>query len=334
MPTVKNLKEFAALAGVSPTTASRALSGSGRMSEDTRRRIGELAEKLGYQPHSVARNLRTRKTNTIGVLIPLGHDEAQHLSDPFFNTMTGFLADELAERGYDLLLSRILPRDDRWLDRYIASGRVDGVVVIGQSNQMHVIESVARRYKPLVVWGGQAEGQVHCAVGSDNRTGGLLAARHLIEGGCRRIAYAGPTTGSEFGERFAGAMAAVRDAGLDETMIHLPSHFEPEAAFADLLDRLGAMPVKPDGIVAGSDVTAIAVLRALAALDIAVPDAIRVIGYDGLPVGAMVSPPLTTIDQQLRVGASIMTDLLIARIAGMTPGSARIEPRLIRRQSS
>lgn len=334
MNSVKNLKEFATLAGVSPTTASRALSGSGRIGKETRSRIVTLADKLGYQPHSVARNLRTRKTDTIGVLIPLGHDTGQHLSDPFFNTMTGFLADEFAERGYDLLLSRILPDDERWLDRYISSGRVDGVIVIGQSNQMHVIEAVARRYHPLVVWGGHVAGQMHCSVGSDNHAGGAMATRHLIDAGCRRLAYAGPTDGPEFGERLAGVAAAMHEAGRAGTLQYLPSHFEPEAAYADVLAGLGAMAEKPDGIVAGSDVTAISVLRALAELGLAVPEDVRVVGYDGLPVGAMVSPSLTTIDQQLRQGVRIMTDLLVDRMHGEPTASRSISPRLIQRRSS
>ncbi|MHA6720214.1 LacI family DNA-binding transcriptional regulator [Sphingomonas sp. RS6] len=334
MSTIKNLKEFAQLAGVSTATISRALSGTGRVSDETRERIAALADRLGYQPNATARNLRTQRTMTIGVLVPLGHEAAQHLSDPFFNTMTGFLADALSDHGYDLLLSRVLPKSDRWLDRYIGSGKVDGIIVIGQSTEFAVIETVSRRYLPMVVWGGQVPGQTHCSVGSDNRTGGALAVRHLIERGCRRIAFAGPARGPEFGERLEGVKQELRDARLGETLIELPSHFEPEAAFEDIRAQLSGIATLPDGIVAGSDVTAIGVLRALQALDIDVPDQVKVIGYDGLPVGAHVSPPLTTIDQQLRAGAGMMVDLLLRRLAGERTESCMIEPRLIVRGST
>lgn len=341
MAGVGNLKEFAALAGVSTATASRALTGSGRVSEETRVRIAALADKLGYQPNIAARTLRTRRTMTIGVLVPLGHERAQHLSDPFFNTMTGFLADAFAEHGYDMLLSRILPRDDRWLDRTIGSGRVDGIVVIGQSDQFHVIETVSRRYRPLVAWGAQIPGQHHCAVGSDNLLGGAMAARHLIAQGCRTIAYAGPVDGPEFGERAAGARRALEEAGLPPITL-LPTHFEPEAAQRDMAALLadpaglpGLAPgMLPDGIVAGSDVTAISVIRALAEQGHAVPGRVRIIGYDGLPVGALVTPPLSTIDQQLRRGAALITELLLERIAGTDTPSRRIEPRLVVRGST
>ncbi|KUR79847.1 LacI family DNA-binding transcriptional regulator [Novosphingobium sp. FSW06-99] len=331
---VRNLKEIAELAGVSTATVSRALTGTGRVNDETRARIAALAQKLGYHPNIVARNLRKQKTSTVGVLVPLGHEDIQHLSDPFFNAMTGFLADALAELGYDLLLSRVIPRDELWVERLANSGRVDGVLVIGQSNQFGALEAIARRYRPLVVWGGHYPGQIHCAVGSQNRKGGRMAARHLIERGCRRIAFAGPTEGPEFGERFAGVCEVVAEAGLGDGLIRLPTHFELNAAYSDILDLLRATPLMPDGIVAGADVSAIGVIRALGALGYRVPDDVRVVGYDGLPIGELLTPPLTTVDQQLRHGAGLMVDLLMRRIAGEDAPGILIDPVLIVRGST
>jgi DNA-binding LacI/PurR family transcriptional regulator len=334
MQKVKGLKEIAELAGLSTGTVSRALSGSGRVSAKTRSRVMDLADKLGYQPNLLARRLRTQTTKTIGVLIPLGHERQQHLSDPFFNTMTGFLADELADHGYDVLLSRVIPDNDRWLDGYVDSGRVDGLIVIGQSNQMPVIDSVAKRYRPMVVWGGRVSYQNYCVVGSDNRKGGEMAARHLFERGCRRIAYAGPVEGPEFGERLAGAQQAHDEMRTGEPLIQFKSHFEPSAAKDDLLKQFRSSDKLPDGIVAGSDVTAISVLRALSELHIKVPDEIRVIGYDGLPIGELNTPPLTTVDQNLRLGARHMVELLLKRIDGDDVASYLINPELIIRGST
>lgn len=334
MRKVKGLKEFAELAGLSTGTVSRALSGSGRVSAQTRRRVTELAEKLGYQPNLLAQRLRTQTTKTIGVLVPLGHERLQHLSDPFFITMTGFLADELSDHGYDLLLSRVIPDNDQWLDRYIDSGRVDGLIVVGQSNQMPVIHSVAKRYRPMIVWGGRVSDQSYCVVGSDNRKGGATAARHLFERGCRRIAYAGPVDGPEFGERIAGAKQALRRLKNPAGLIQYKSRFEPNAAFEDLLPALRDSETLPDGIFAGSDVTAISVLRALSSLNIRVPEQVKVIGYDGLPIGELVSPPLTTVDQELRLGAKQIVELLLKRIGGEDTPSHLIKPRLIVRGST
>jgi len=334
MSRIRNVKEFAELCGVSTATVSRALSGTGRVGADTRKRILALADKLGYEPNHVARNLRTQKTMTVGVIVPLGHDTGQHLSDPFFNTMTGFLADGLAEQGYDLLLSRVIPRGPDWLQRFVGSGKVDGVIVIGQSDQAGAIEDLARHYAPMVVWGQQTPGQSSCTVGSDNHAGGMLAARHLIERGCRRLAFVGPVNIPEFGARHAGASQAAIEAGVADSLVVLPSHLEPDAAHADLSATLRGLPELPDGLIAGSDVTAISALRALAEMGVRVPGEVRVIGYDGLPIGAYIDPPLTTIDQQLQSGARHLVELLLQRIAGETPGSVLIEPRLIVRGTS
>ncbi|HWU01442.1 MAG TPA: LacI family DNA-binding transcriptional regulator, partial [Novosphingobium sp.] len=129
MNRIRNIKELAELAGVSTGTVSRALAGSELISLKTRERIQALAEEHGFRPNVMARNLRIQRTGAIGVLIPLGHETGQHISDPFFITMLGLLADALTERGYDLLLTRVIPADAAWLERYVDSGRVDGVLV-------------------------------------------------------------------------------------------------------------------------------------------------------------------------------------------------------------
>ena len=86
----QNIQELARIAGVSAATVSRALAGSGKISPATRERIRKLADQLGFRPSSMARNLRTGRTGTIGVIVPLWHEKTQHISDPFFMTPTGW----------------------------------------------------------------------------------------------------------------------------------------------------------------------------------------------------------------------------------------------------
>ena len=144
---IRNISDLAKLAGVSPGTVSRALTDTGLISQKTRERIKALAREHDFRPNVMARNLRIQKTGSIGVVIPLGHETGQHISDPFFITMLGLLADALTERGYDLVLSRVIPTNGDWLDRFTDSGRVDGIIVIGQSNQFEVLEAAAARYR-------------------------------------------------------------------------------------------------------------------------------------------------------------------------------------------
>ncbi|KAK0349496.1 hypothetical protein LTR94_032892, partial [Friedmanniomyces endolithicus] len=152
---LKSIADLARLAGVSVSTVSRALTGKGALNKGTRARIQALADHHGFRMNVAAQNLRLGRTGAIAVLMPLGHARGQQLSDPFFLTMLGYLADALTDRGYDLLLSRVLPDRDDWLDTFIRTGRTDGVIVIGQSDQGAALARAAASYRPLVVWGEQ-----------------------------------------------------------------------------------------------------------------------------------------------------------------------------------
>ncbi|MGL5839348.1 MAG: LacI family DNA-binding transcriptional regulator, partial [Sphingorhabdus sp.] len=247
---IRNISDLAKIAGVSPGTVSRALSDTGLISEKTRERIKALAREHDFRPNVMARNLRIQKTGAIGVVIPLGHDTSQHISDPFFITMLGLLADALTERGYDLVLSRVIPTDGDWLDRFTDSGRVDGIIVIGQSNQFETLERVAKRFRPLVVWGGYQKGQTHCSVGSDNVRGGDMAATHLIERGCKRIAFFGDPMALEIEQRLEGCTQAMTRNGLQKELSVLPVHLVNDPDESVIANFFAHAKDMPDGILA------------------------------------------------------------------------------------
>jgi DNA-binding LacI/PurR family transcriptional regulator len=331
---IRNISDLAKLAGVSPGTVSRALTDTGLISQKTRERIKALAREHDFRPNIMARNLRIQKTGAIGVVIPLGHDTGQHISDPFFITMLGLLADALTERGYDLVLSRVIPTDGDWLDRFTDSGRVDGIIVIGQSNQFETLERVAGRYRPLVVWGGYQEGQAHCSVGSDNIGGGELAAAHLIERGCKHIAFFGDPTALEIEQRLEGCRLALTRAGLLDNLSVLPAHLADDPNDTTISDFLANAKDRPDGIMAASDVIAMSTLRTLAEMGLAAPSSIKVIGYDGLAIGEQTVPRLSTVRQDLTTGAHHLVDLLLRRIGGEETSSVVMPPELVVRMSS
>jgi DNA-binding LacI/PurR family transcriptional regulator len=331
---IRNISDLAKIAGVSPGTVSRALSDTGLISQKTRERIKALAREHDFRPNIMARNLRIQKTGAIGVVIPLGHETGQHISDPFFITMLGLLADALTEKGYDLVLSRVIPTDEDWLDRFVDSGRVDGTIVIGQSDQAKVLDKVASRYRPLVVWGGHSPGQVHCSVGSDNRLGGKLAAAHLIERGCQRLAFFGDPSALEFELRLQGCRDAMDAAGLRGDITVFPAHLMAEAAHPDITKFLGSAAERPQGIIAASDVIAMTTLRVLAEFGLSVPDDVKVIGYDGLELTEHTFPRLSTVRQDLTTGAHNLVDMLLRRIAGEDTASVILQPELVVRNST
>lgn len=331
---IRTLKDLAKLAGVSTGTVSRALADSELISKKTRAFIQGLAQQHGFQPNITARNLRTQRTGAIGVTIPLGHEKGQHVSDPFFITMLGLLADALTERGYDLMLSRVIPTGSGWLDKIVDSGRIDGLIVIGQSDQSKILDKVSARYRPMVVWGGYEMDQQHCSVGTDNFKGGRLAAEHLIEKGCKRIAFFGDPSVRELSQRYDGCLEAMTKAGLEKNLTVVPAHLVAETADPDISAFLGATHEKPQGIFAASDVIAMSALRALSEYGLAVPADVKVVGFDGLTLSEHTVPRLTTVRQDLTAGATHLVDLLLRRIAGEETDSVVMEPELLIRNST
>jgi hypothetical protein len=329
---VTTLAELAQVAGVSVATVSRALAGNPVIAEATRTRITALAREHGFRLNQAARNLRLKRTGAIGVVLPLGHEAEQHLSDPFFMSLLGPLADAIADRGHDLLLTRVIPQDDEWLDEIVDAGRVDGVIVIGQSNQMEAIERVAARYRPMIVWGADRTGSAQVTVGSDNVAGGRMAAEHLLAQGRKRLAFFGNTEVPEFAARYAGFEQALQAAGSEAATL-LPVHLTGEASYSAIEDYLAGHP-SPDGIVAASDVIAMSALRALAAHGKRVPQDVGVVGYDDVLIAMYTTPSLTTIRQDVATGARTMIDLLFRRIEGEDVGPVVMPPELILRDSA
>ena len=329
---LKSIADLARLAGVSVSTVSRALTGKGALNKGTRARIQALADHHGFRMNVAAQNLRLGRTGAIAVLMPLGHARGQQLSDPFFLTMLGYLADALTDRGYDLLLSRVLPDRDDWLDTFIRTGRTDGVIVIGQSDQGAALARAAASYRPLVVWGEQVRGDGPVTVGTDNEAGGRLAAQHLVDRGRRTLAFFGDVGVPEFAARHVGFLAGLPPELRDDVVL-VTSPVTPEASEATARDWFAAGN-RPDGIFAASDVVAMSLIAAAQQQGLQVPQDISIGGFDDIPLARLTRPALSTIRQDIEMGAHHLVDLLVRRIGGEDAGSVQIAPELLVRESS
>lgn len=328
---VDGIVALAQLAGVSPSTVSRALANNPVIAEATRRRIHALAAEHGFRLNQAASAFRRRRAQAIGVAIPLGHEVGQSLSDPFFMAMLGHLADALAGAGYDLLLSRIIPREDRWLSDLIDTGRTDGLILIGQSNQIDAIEATAAHYDRMVVWGAHVPGLAQITVGTDNEAGGRIAAEHLIARGRRRLAFLGNPDVPEFAARYRGFASAVAHASVEKDV--LPVHLTTGAAYQEVAAFLTNHPA-PDGVVAASDVIAMSAIQALAERGLRVPEDVSVVGYDDVALARLTTPPLTTVRQDVERGAEMLVSLLLRRINNEPVESVELAPQLVVRGSS
>lgn len=334
-PAARPLKmaDIARLAQVSASTVSRALAGNPLIPEAKRLEIQRIAAEAGYVVNQSARSLRLRRTETIAVVLPIGHEAGQLITDPFFLEMFGHLADAITLRDYQVLIARMARTSPGWLDRIVRSQRQDGIIVVGQSDQHAALNATAARYRGLVVWGGQIAGQRYCSVGTDNAGGARQAVAHLIGHGRRRIAFFGQPELPEIGLRHAGYEQALRQAGIvPDPALLVPAHFTTTAAH-EAARALVASGTPFDAVFAASDLIALAAMKAFAAAGLRVPEDVAVIGFDDVAMAATSTPALTTVRQDLGFAARTLVDLLFRRIQGEETPSATLPPQLVVRAS-
>ncbi len=326
------MADIARLAGVSASTVSRALSGHPAIALATRERIAELARSLNYQVNAGAANLRKRTNPTIGVL--LLNDNMQAMSDPFILKLLGHIADELDQRGMALLLRRAAPNDPSSMAAMVDSGQAGGLIVIGQNSLNQDINALFARGIPMVVWGAKLPDSAYPVVGSDNEQGGYLATRHLIEQGCERIAYMGEYEHAEAHLRHQGYLRALQEAGLSSSAhLHIHASFDSRGARARFADWLQAGH-RFDGVFCISDVAALSAIAELTDRGIQVPEAVKVVGYDNIELGAYLHPTLSTIDQPTQLAAQHLVEGLLQLMQTGQALSQRLPTRLIARESS
>jgi DNA-binding LacI/PurR family transcriptional regulator len=331
----QTLADIARLAGVSTGTVSRVLSDSPLISTDTKARVRKVARALDYRPNLAARNLRLQRSATIAMVLWIDPETNYSVSDPFLLKMIGAVSAELARHEYDLLLSPSGSADANLGERHWGSGRVDGLIVIGQKPELVSQINRAARNIPLVVWSVTNPGQDYCTVCIDNLAAARQAVEHLISHGRRRIALLGLSQQcSEAGPRTQGYLEALRDAGLpvDPALI-VHSDTTIEYGFLGMQQLLSKSP-DLDAVFVQSDVMALGALEALRASGRRVPEDVSLAAFDNIDLAAFCSPPLTTVSQRIsQGGAALLVEKLMAQLAGEAVSSETLPGKLIVRQS-
>lgn len=327
------LEDLAALAGVSISTVSRALNDSPLVSDRTKKKILSLAQSNNYSGRLKDKVYTEDADKTISIVIPPPQGRDTRLSDPFALDLIGGIGDALKEQNCDLLISHITMTDHHSAANLVASGRCDGLIVLGQSTMHKQLNQLAAQRVPFVTWGAQFPDQNYCSVGSDNRQGGRRATNHLIRMGRRRIAFVGDCEGPEMALRQEGYREALEMSGIafDPRLVR-PAHFYPESAM-EAVDVLIEQGVEFDGIVAVSDMIAIGAMKALANHGRRVPKDVSVIGYDDVLVAAYSSPALSTIRQDVTKAGRLMVSKLLRMLEGESVQSSTLPTDLIIRES-
>jgi DNA-binding LacI/PurR family transcriptional regulator len=334
-PIAPTLVQVAAEAGVSRSTASRAINGDARVSPGARSAVTRAVESLGYTGNPAARALVTGRTDSIALVVP--EPDERVLSDPFFAGALRGLTTALAGTDLQIILLIAEPGDASQRSvRYLHNRHVDGAVVVSHHDDDAVNTAVIESGLPTVFIGRpvSARTAVHY-VDTDNVEGGRIATEHLVARGRRRIGtIAGPANMSAGLDRLEGWRLALAAHGLaDDAVEHgdFTSTGGAEAA-ARILDAHPDL----DAIFVASDIMAAGALGVMASRAIAVPRDIAVVGYDDLGVAASTTPPLTTMTNPVLWMAQVAGELLLEQLTG-EPTSGRpviLTPELVIRESS
>jgi DNA-binding LacI/PurR family transcriptional regulator len=335
--TAPTLEDVAARAGVSRSTASRAINGGLKVSPDAQAAVEAAVLELGYSPNRAARSLVTRRTDAVALVVP--EPDQMVFTDPYFAaTLQGLSAAlEPTEIQLVLLIAR-RGGDDSRTSRYLRNRNVDGAVVVSHHRDDAIGPLLVDSGLPCVFVGrpfGRADGLAFVDV--DNRAGGREAAEHLLAAGCRRIGtVAGPVDMAAGLDRLEGWKDALRAAGLPPVAVE---HGDFTAAGgADATERLLRDHPDVDGIVVASDLMATGALRVLQRHGRAVPEDVRVVGFDDLGVAESAEPPLTTVASPVvemsRVAGEILLSLVGALPAPRVPRERVFPTRLVVRASA
>jgi LacI family transcriptional regulator len=288
------LRDVAAAARVHPATASRALNPGTRLlvSEDTARRVTEAAERLGYRPNPVARSLRTRRSHTIGVLIP-------DLNNPLFPPIVRGLEDRLAKHGYVALIGNTDADStrERMVFDQMRARHVDGFVLATATLRNPILAEAAEADLPVVLMNRTAQGFPFSSVSVDNEQGEQAAVAHVVSLGHTRIGHiAGPQEISTGVARLRGFHDGMRAHGLtvDESRIVYAVGYTIEEGLRCGRELLQAHP-DLSAVVVANDLLAVGCYGAFDELGLRCPEDVSIIGFNDMPFIDRLRPPLSSV---------------------------------------
>ncbi|MCI0397149.1 MAG: LacI family transcriptional regulator, partial [Chloroflexi bacterium] len=294
------LREVARQAGVSLTTASRALAGYADVAEETRQRIQSVAAALGYQPNLVARRLQKQRTDTLGFILPT---YGPRFSDPFFSEFLAGVGNEANSHDYDLLVSTHAPDGEGERQAYLRAaqgGWVDGLIVVRTRQHDSRLQTLKQHNFPFVAFGRSRDDLEYPYVDEDGAAGMRLLVQHFIDLGHRRIGFIAPPAGLMFGyyrlQGYRQAMAANNYPVQPEWIVEGDL---TQRGGAEVVERLLALDPRPTAIIGGNDLMAIGAMNRLQQHGLHIGRDVAIGGFDDIPPAANSHPPLTTLHQPI-----------------------------------
>ena len=305
---MRTLADVAKLAGVSKSTASRALSGRGSVSRDTRVKVLEASDQLGFVPSSAAESLATGRSRNLAVVTPF-------INRWFYSEVIDGVESALIAAGYDLTLYRLTDNEEQrktLFDYFLVRKGVDAVIALTLFISEDEVRKLRQLGKPIVGIGGQIPNVLTLSI--DDVATTRRATEHLIELGHQRITHIGGDQQNQLdfevhSNRLIGFRQALSSAHLSHGKDFFAGDFDTQGGYRAALAALRSPQDRPTGIVAGSDEIALGVLLAARELGLRVPEDLSIIGIDGHPLAETFN--ITTLDQHpSRQGAMAVSQAL------------------------
>lgn len=331
------IKDIAVEVGMSVSTVSRALSDHHHISEETKVKVNDAVKKLGYKYNALAAALRNSRSNTIGLIVP-------RISMFFQAAVITAIQNTLHNYGYNVIIcqSNESPDLEKELVKLLHASRVEGIIIscsVHTEDFYHFNDSLQGDI-PLIFYDRVPNNYPAHKIKGDEYFGAFQATTHLIEQGCKRIAHIGGLLScSQYLERFEGYKAALKKHNLtfDDSLVYF--HELTRENGLNTCKSLWNDKVKPDGIFASNDTTALAIIEYAKKNDINVPDNLKVVGYSNDNRVNISSPSITSVEQfpheMGEQAANLMMDILQKKV---NPGRSFISlttpVELIKRASS
>ena len=327
---VVSIKELAEMSEVSIATVSRVINKKGGYSKETEEKILKLAERKSYQQNVNARSLRTKKSQTIGVIVP-------DISNEFFAKIIQAVEKQAIKYNYSVFVCNTdenIEIEKRQLNNLIGQF-VDGIIYIGGGVQLG---NETQALKIPMIYIDRYIDDKEIYIESDNFHGGYLAGQELIQSGCRKIAVMKDIRKiSSAHKRYLGFLKALKDSkvGFDEKLLCDVTVINYKEAKEKTLELLDSGEVF-DGVFATNDTLALGVMTALNERRIRIPNEVKIVGFDNISASEIAGIPLTTINQNKRKMGELAVELLMDKILSRKSNvnNIKIPVNLIRRKST
>lgn len=321
------IRDIAEKVGVTATTVSRVINNRGYISEETRQKVYAAMEELNYKPNELARSLSKSRSDTIGLIVP-------HIYHPFFAKLISCMEAVASEKKYKLLVcnSKEKPEKEEEYLNMCLSNRVTGIVICSKNIDTSRFKMLGI---PIINLERTQEAQA-ATIQCDNYQGGCLAAKCLIEAGCKNLLHFGGVIGREMPAdmRAAAFTKVCEDSGVASTVLLSDAPAYGSMNYRNFIrDALEKHP-HIDGIFASSDLIAAQVIQICQKLGLSVPGQMKVVGFDDVLVSELATPAITTIHQPVKEMARLAVEFIDRSLNGeIVPTSTVLPVRLVRRDS-